>query len=127
MSEIIFEIKDNIGVITLNRPDKFNAFTRSLALQFQAALLQCQTNNQVHVVLITGNGKAFCAGQDLAEVIDPNGPGMEKILREHFNPLVTQIRNLTKPVVAAVNGVAAGAGANIALCCDIVIAAQEAS
>jgi 2-(1,2-epoxy-1,2-dihydrophenyl)acetyl-CoA isomerase len=127
MSEILFEIKNTIGFITLNRPEKFNAFTRPLALQFQEALLQCQNNPQVRCILITGNGKAFCAGQDLAEVVDPNGPDMQKILAEHFNPIVTLIRNMPKPIVAAVNGIAAGAGANIALCCDIVIAADTAS
>jgi 2-(1,2-epoxy-1,2-dihydrophenyl)acetyl-CoA isomerase len=77
--------------------------------------------------LLTGAGNAFSAGQDLAEVVDPEGPGLTNILREQFNPVVTRIRNLPKPVVAAVGGVAAGAGANIALCCDIVVAAQSAS
>jgi len=76
---------------------------------------------------LTGAGNAFSAGQDLAEVVDPEGPGLTNILREQFNPVVTRIRNLPKPVVAAVGGVAAGAGANIALCCDIVVAAQSAS
>ena len=84
-------------------------------------------NKEVRCVYITGAGKAFCAGQDLAEVVDPNGPGMDKILSEHYNPIIIGIRNLSKPVVAAVNGVAAGAGANIALCCDIVVAAESAS
>ncbi|HEY5408127.1 MAG TPA: enoyl-CoA hydratase-related protein, partial [Ginsengibacter sp.] len=72
------------------------------------------------------SGKAFCAGQDLSEITDPNGPGMTRILKEHYNPIVLKIRNLNKPVVAAVNGVAAGAGANIALCCDVVVATQSA-
>jgi 2-(1,2-epoxy-1,2-dihydrophenyl)acetyl-CoA isomerase len=78
-------------------------------------------------VYITGAGKAFSAGQDLAEVVDPDGQGLQQILKEHFNPIVTGIKKLEKPVIAAVNGVAAGAGANIALCCDIVVAAQSAS
>lgn len=121
---IIFNITDQIGFITLNRPDKLNSFNRDMALLLQESLQQC-TSPAVRAVCITGAGKGFCAGQDLAEVIDPQGPGMDKILREHFNPIITQIRNLQKPVVAAVNGVAAGAGANIALCCDIVIASQS--
>jgi 2-(1,2-epoxy-1,2-dihydrophenyl)acetyl-CoA isomerase len=78
-------------------------------------------------VIITGSGKAFCAGQDLGEVVDPEGPGMARILKEHYNPIVTRIRQLNKPVIAAVNGVAAGAGANLALCADITIAGQSAS
>lgn len=126
MSSILFEIKDAIGFITLNRPDKLNSFNREMAMRLQEALDKCK-DPAVRCVHLTGNGKAFSAGQDLAEVVDPNGPGMKKILSEHYNPIVTRIRDLEKPVVAAINGVAAGAGANIALCCDIVVAAQSAS
>ncbi|MBI5370721.1 MAG: enoyl-CoA hydratase/isomerase family protein [Sphingobacteriales bacterium] len=126
MSSILFEIKDSIAFITLNRPEKFNAFNREMALLLQEKLDACK-NEAVRSVYITGAGKAFCAGQDLAEVADPNGPGMNVILGEHYNPIVSRIRKLGKPVLAAVNGVAAGAGANIALCCDIVVAAQSAS
>ena len=127
MSFILFEIRDHVALITLNRPDKLNAFNREMALLLQEKLEECKKNKQIRAVLITGAGKAFSAGQDLAEVVDPEGPGMKKILSEHYNPIVTRIRKLDKPVVAAVNGVAAGAGANIALSCDIVIAAQSAS
>lgn len=127
MTSILFEIKNSIAFITLNRPEKFNAFNREMALGLQERLDECEKNISLRCVYITGAGKAFCAGQDLAEVADPNGPGMQKILREHYNPIVTKIRKLNKPVIAAVNGVAAGAGANIALCCDIVIAAESAS
>ena len=126
MSSILFEIKDAIGFITLNRPDKLNSFNREMALLMQDALDKCK-DKAVRCVYITGAGKGFSAGQDLAEVVDPNGPGMQRILSEHYNPIVTRIRKLEKPVVAAINGVAAGAGANIALCCDIVVAAQSAS
>src|SRR5579859_2835540 len=127
MSSVLFEIRDQIAFITLNRPDKMNAFTREMALLLQSRLDECASLHEVRAVYLTGAGKAFSAGQDLAEVVDPNGPGMAKILSEQYNPIVTRIRNLPKPVVAAVNGVAAGAGANIALCCDIVVAAQSAS
>ncbi len=127
MGSILFEIRDQIAFITLNRPDKLNSFNREMALLLQNRLDECASLHEVRAVYLTGAGKAFSAGQDLAEVTDPNGPGMEKILTEHYNPIVTRIRNLPKPVVAAVNGVAAGAGANIALCCDIVVAAQSAS
>ena len=98
-----------------------------MALSLLEKLKEADADDQVRCVYLTGAGKAFCAGQDLAEVVDPNGPGMNKILAEHFNPIITLIRNLQKPVVAAVNGVAAGAGANIALCCDIVVASESAS
>jgi 2-(1,2-epoxy-1,2-dihydrophenyl)acetyl-CoA isomerase len=126
MSSVLFEITDGIGFITLNRPDKLNAFNRDMALNMQAALDQCSPDH-VRCVYITGAGKGFSAGQDLAEVSDPAGPGMEKILSEQFNPIITRIRGLEKPVLSAVNGVAAGAGANIALCCDIVVTSVNAS
>jgi 2-(1,2-epoxy-1,2-dihydrophenyl)acetyl-CoA isomerase len=126
MSSVLFEIKDSIGIITLNRPDKLNSFNREMALLMQEKLDECK-NKEVRCVYITGAGKGFSAGQDLGEVSEPGGPGFNVILSEHYNPIVTKIRKLEKPVVAAVNGVAAGAGANIALCCDIVIAAQSAS
>jgi 2-(1,2-epoxy-1,2-dihydrophenyl)acetyl-CoA isomerase len=126
MSSILFEINNGIAFITLNRPDKLNSFNREMALLLQEKLDECKSN-KVRCVYITGAGKAFSAGQDLAEVTDPKGPGMKRILSEHYNPIVTRIRKLEKPVVAAVNGVAAGAGANIALCCDIAVAAESAS
>jgi len=126
-SPILFEIRDQIAFITLNRPDKLNSFTREMALLLQNRLDECASLHEIRAVYITGAGKGFSAGQDLAEIVDPNGPGMDRILSEQYNPIITRIRNLPKPVVAAVNGVAAGAGANIALCCDIVVAAQSAS
>ncbi len=126
MSSIHLEVKDQIAFITLNRPEKLNSFNREMALQLQEALDKCKDPG-TRCVYISGAGKAFSAGQDLAEVVDPSGPGMAKILSEHYNPIVTRIRKLEKPVIAAVNGVAAGAGANIALCCDIVVAAESAS
>ncbi|MDE3236128.1 MAG: enoyl-CoA hydratase/isomerase family protein [Bacteroidota bacterium] len=124
---ILLEVNDNIAFITLNRPEKLNAFNREMALLLQNKLDECASSHAIRCVLIKGAGKAFCAGQDLAEVTDPNGPGMEKILSEHYNPIITRIRNMPKPVIAAVNGVAAGAGANIALACDIVVAIETAS
>src|SRR5688572_20721091 len=126
MSPIHFQIRDAIGIITLNRPDKLNSFNREMALLMQEKLDECAAK-EVRCVYITGTGKAFSAGQDLAEAADPEGPGMKKILSEHYNPIITRIKNLEKPVVAAVNGVAAGAGANIAFACDIIVAAAAAS
>lgn len=126
MSVVLFQIVDSVGIITLNRPDRLNAFNREMALLLQQHLDACIAP-AVRAVYITGAGKGFSAGQDLAEVVDPAGPGMSTILSEHYNPVVSRIRRLEKPVVAAVNGVAAGAGANIALCCDVVVAAASAS
>jgi 2-(1,2-epoxy-1,2-dihydrophenyl)acetyl-CoA isomerase len=127
MEPILFEIDKGVARITFNNPDKYNAFYREMALLFQDYLNQCQDDNSIKAVYITGSGKAFSAGQDLAEAIDPNGPELTKIVGEHYNPIIKQIRNLKKPVVAAVNGVAAGAGANIALACDVVVATKSAS
>lgn len=126
MSSVLFEISDNIAFITLNRPDKFNSFNREMALSMQEKLDECK-NPSVRCVYITGNGKAFSAGQDISELTGENAIEIKQILSEHFNPIVTRIRKLEKPVVTAVNGVAAGAGANIALCCDVVVANQSAS
>jgi len=127
MASILFEVQDGIGTITLNRPEKLNSFNREMALSLQEKLDICKDDKAVRCVVITGAGKAFSAGQDLEEVTDPKGPGLQRILSEHFNPIIVKIRELKKPVVAAINGVAAGAGANIPLCCDIVIAAKSAS
>ena len=126
MSSILFELGEGVAWITFNRPDKYNAFNREMALLLQDKLEACKSTD-VRCVYITGAGKAFCSGQDLAEVSDPAGPKIENIVGEHYNPVITLIRQLEKPVVAAVNGVAAGAGANIALACDVVVAAQAAS
>ena len=128
MSEFILaKREDAVAFITLNRPDKYNSFVREMALALQEELRKAAEDDAVRAVLISGAGKAFCAGQDLQEAIDPNGPELTKIVSEHYNPLITQIRELPKPVVMAVNGVAAGAGANIALAGDVVIAAESAS
>jgi 2-(1,2-epoxy-1,2-dihydrophenyl)acetyl-CoA isomerase len=126
MSSVWFEIKNSIGFITLNRPDKYNAFNREMSLLVQEKLDEC-LSNEIRCVYITGTGKAFSAGQDLEEVVDPNGPDITAILGEHYNPIIRRIRKLEKPVVAAVNGVSAGAGANIAFCCDVVVASRSAS
>jgi 2-(1,2-epoxy-1,2-dihydrophenyl)acetyl-CoA isomerase len=112
--------------IALNRPEVFNAFHRGMALELQQALAEADRDPKVRAVLLTGEGRAFCSGQDLSEAIDPQGPGLDRILSEHYNPLVLQMRSLRKPIVVAVNGVAAGAGANLALAGDVVLAAKSA-
>ena len=126
MSSILFEVKDAVAYITLHRPDKYNAFNREMALEMQDKLDECK-RPEIRCVYITGFGKAFCSGQDLDEVVDPAGPKIDTIVGEHYNPIIIRIRQLLKPVVAAVNGVAAGAGANIALACDVVVAAKSSS
>lgn len=128
MSSILLKIENNIGFISLNRPEVFNSFNREMALAMQSALDKCRDDDNVRAIVIKGEGKAFCAGQDLKEVTTPElMPGFKKILEEHYNPIIERIRTIEKPVVAAVNGVAAGAGANIALACDIVVANENAA
>jgi len=126
MKTIEFNIENGIAKIVLQRPEVYNSFNKEMALAVQKALDESKAE-EVRVVLITGTGKAFCAGQDLQEVVDPNGPPLKSIVSEHYNPIILKINELEKPVVAAVNGVAAGAGANIALNCDIVFAKKSAS
>ena len=127
MTDILFEVKDGVATIILNRPEKFNAITGPMALRLQSILDECAKDANTRSVYLTGNGRAFCAGQDLSEMSGDKAPGFDRILAEHYNPIVSRIRNMEKPVVCAVNGVAAGAGANIAICCDIVVAAASAS
>ena len=124
---ISFEIKNNVAYILLDRPDKYHSFIKEMALELQEKISLCQKNNEIRAVVLTAKGKAFCAGQDLKEATDPNGPSLQEIVHEHYNPLIKKIRALEKPIICAVNGVAAGAGASIALSCDIVIAKENAS
>tara|TARA_B110000263_G_scaffold69672_1_gene60647 strand:- start:366 stop:1055 length:690 start_codon:yes stop_codon:yes gene_type:complete len=98
-----------------------------MALQLQDVLDRCKQDKEVRAILITATGKAFCAGQDLGEAINPANASISKIIQEHYNPIIRKIRNMEKPIVAAVNGIATGAGASIALCCDIVVATESAS
>ena len=120
------EIKNQVAVLTLNRPEKYHSFVKEMALALQSELDACDNDSNIRCIVITASGKAFSAGQDLSEAIDSNGPGLKKIVDEHYNPIIRKIRNIEKPIIAAVNGVAAGAGASIALACDIVIAKKSA-
>jgi len=124
---ILFSIEGNIGKITLNRPEAYNSLNREMALLLQEVLDKCKETPEVKVIYLTGAGKAFCAGQDVKALTDENAPGLSNILDELFNPIIKRIFDLEKPIVAAVNGVAAGAGANIAIACDITVAADNAS
>ena len=128
MSSIEKTIQNGVATLTLNRPEVFNSFNREMAFLLQKELDACEADDQIRAIILTGSGKAFCAGQDLKEITDPEqNPGFKKILDEHYNPIITKLRAIEKPIVAAVNGVAAGAGANIALACDIVIAHEKVS
>lgn len=128
MSSILLKIENNVACISLNRPEVFNSFNREMAFLLQETLDNCANDTDVRAIVITGNGKAFCAGQDIGEITNPElNPGFRKILDDHYNPIIQKIRNIEKPIIGAVNGVAAGAGANIALACDIVVASDKAS
>ncbi|MEI8278256.1 MAG: enoyl-CoA hydratase-related protein [Bacteroidota bacterium] len=127
MSTILFHKENGVAYISLNRPDKYNSINREMALALQKQLDICANDDNVRCIYFTGTGKGFCAGQDLSEAIDPNGLKIDQIVEEHYNPIITLLRAIEKPIIAAVNGVAAGAGANIALACDIVMASQSAT
>jgi 2-(1,2-epoxy-1,2-dihydrophenyl)acetyl-CoA isomerase len=128
MSSILLKIENQIAFINLNRTDVFNSFNREMALLMQDTLDICANDNNIRAIVITGNGKAFCAGQDIGEITNPElNPGFRKILDDHYNPIIKKIRSIEKPIIGAINGVAAGAGANIALACDIILASENAS
>ena len=125
--EIVRSDANGVCTITLNRPSVYNSFNQTMAFQLQATLDACSKDDSVRVIVITGEGKAFSAGQDLGEATDNEGPTLTSIVRDHYNPIILKIREIEKPIIAAVNGVAAGAGANIALACDITFAKKSAS
>ncbi len=124
---ITISISQGVCELKLNRPSVFNSFNQAMAFELQKALDDAESNDEVRAIIITGEGRAFCAGQDLAEAMDPEGPELQAIVKDHYNPIIERIRAIEKPIIAAVNGVAAGAGANIALACDITIAKKSAS
>jgi len=122
------EVRDGVQVITLNRPDVLNSFHLPMARELQDALGVAAADDAIRTVLLTGEGRGFCAGQDLAAVsVDEPKDDLGETVRAQYNPIIRAIRRLEKPVLCAVNGVAAGAGANIAFACDIVFASTEAS
>lgn len=127
---LLLERLDGVLSVTLNRPEVLNSFNRRMADELVAALRHAAGDESVRAVLLTGSGRAFCAGQDLAAVLPADGhpmPDLGDVVRQQYNPIVRAIRTLEKPVVCAVNGVAAGAGANVAFSCDIVLAADVAT
>ena len=126
---ILNTVEQGVATITLNRPDVLNSFNRAMAAELRTALAAAGGEREVRALLLTGAGRGFCAGQDLAEAMPKDGPAPDlgDIVARGYNPIVRTIRQLDKPVVCAVNGVAAGAGANLALACDFVLAASDAS
>ena len=124
-TSILYTQEGGIATITLNRPSVFNSFNQEMIKSLQHHLDVAAQDVSVRAVVLNGTGKAFCAGQDLGEVLEEKEIDFNKIVQENYNPLVLKIRNMDKPVVAAVNGVAAGAGANLALACDIVVAKES--
>ena len=126
---IKYSIEQKVALIKFNRPEVLNSFNKQMAKEFQSALRDARDNKEVRSILITGEGKAFSAGQDLAEAVPKDKPlaDVGEIVRESYNPIILLIREIEKPIVCAVNGTAAGAGANIALACDIVVASEKAS
>src|SRR3982750_1990800 len=129
MASILDSLDAGVLSITLNRPEKLNALNPEMLERLVAAFERAKTESQIRAVLLTGAGRGFCTGQDLAERdVRPGAPPIDLSisLGNHYNPLVRRMRELPKPIVCAVNGVAAGAGANLALACDLVIAAARA-
>ncbi len=126
---ILHDRRDGYSIISLNRPERLNSFNELQHRQLRAALEECEANEDCRAIVLTGSGRGFCAGQDLADrdpTMSGERPDLGKTLEAYYNPLVRKLRAMPKPVICAVNGVAAGAGANIALACDIVLAARSA-
>lgn len=127
---LLFDVEDGVGKLQLNRPDKLNSFNLKMHEELRVCMKEVATNDAIRCLLITGNGRAFCAGQDLSDrdvAPGEDAPDLGASVEKNYNPLVRSIKNLEKPVVCAVNGVAAGAGSSLALACDIVYAARSAS
>ena len=127
MADLRFEIADGVATLTLDRPDALNALTIPLKHELLAALRRAESEAAIRAIVLTGAGRAFCAGQDLRERLEPGAPPLDEEVRERYNPIILAMRRLAKPIVGAINGVAAGAGASLAFACDLWIAAEGAS
>lgn len=123
---ILFETQENIAEIKLNRPQLLNSFNYEMADEFLDALKKCGKNKKIRAIIITGIGRGFCAGQDLEEATRKNGPKIDAIIDHTYNPIIKMINNIEKPIICYVNGIAAGAGANLAISCDVTFAASSA-
>lgn len=126
-TSLLWNVQDGVGTITLNRPEVYNAFNDALSYELQDALKQADKDPNVRAVVLTGQGKAFCSGQDLKAANDSGVRNLSESLHKRYNPIIRAIRNLPKPVICQLNGVAAGAGCSLALACDVIIASEAAS
>lgn len=127
---ILFAIEEGVATLSLNRPEQLNSFNAQMHAEVREALKQVRQNPEVRVLLLSGEGRGFCAGQDLGDrnvAPDAAAPDLGESIEQYYNPLIRALRDLPLPVICAVNGVAAGAGANIPLACDLVLAARSAS
>ncbi|MDQ3071918.1 MAG: enoyl-CoA hydratase-related protein [Bacteroidota bacterium] len=125
-SNLGYDLSEGVATITLNRPDVFNAFNDELSYELQDALKKANREEEVRVVVLTGAGKAFCSGQDLKEIANKENRSLSDSLYKRYNPIIRAIREMPKPVICRLNGVAAGAGCSLALACDIIIASEKA-
>jgi 2-(1,2-epoxy-1,2-dihydrophenyl)acetyl-CoA isomerase len=121
---VLYELTDGVATITLNRPQAYNAFTTVMHAELMAALKRAERDEAARCIVLTGAGKAFCSGQDLKDLAPDESFGV--LVRERYNPLILKLRGIPKPIVAAVNGVAAGAGMSLALACDLRVAVDTA-
>ena len=126
-NHLLLETNDGVAVITLNRPDVFNAFNDEMSYELQDALKQVEKDKAARVAVITGSGKAFCSGQDLKAAQAAGNRSFMDSLHKRYNPIIRAMRNMPKPIICKLNGVAAGAGCSIALACDMIIASENAS
>lgn len=124
---LLYEVSQGIATITLNRPEIFNAFNEEMSLELQQAFKAITKAAEVRAVVLTGAGKAFCSGQDLKEVAVTNMGSLADSVKLRYNPIILAMRNLPKPIICKLNGVAAGAGCSLALACDVIIASRVAS
>jgi 2-(1,2-epoxy-1,2-dihydrophenyl)acetyl-CoA isomerase len=127
VSDLRVEIADGVATLTLDRPEALNALTIPLKRDLLAAFEQASADSAVRAIVLTGAGRAFCAGQDLRERLDPGAPPLDTEIRERYNPIILAMRRHPKPILGAINGVAAGAGASLAFACDLRVAADSAS
>jgi 2-(1,2-epoxy-1,2-dihydrophenyl)acetyl-CoA isomerase len=124
---VTYEVSEGVATLTLDRPDRLNAFNDALVRGALQALIEARVDPDVRALVLTGNGRGFCAGADLAGGLAPTGEGVNAAMRDLYNPLILAIDDFPKPTVAAINGVAAGAGVGLALACDIAVAGRSAS
>jgi 2-(1,2-epoxy-1,2-dihydrophenyl)acetyl-CoA isomerase len=124
---LIYQVQNKIATITMNRPDALNAFNNELTFELQDAFKEAAKDKQVHAIVLTGSGKGFCSGQDLKSTRGNDFKGFSDSIHKRYNPLIRAMRNLPKPIICKLNGVAAGAGASLALACDFIIASEKAS